>query len=118
LNNLTWTATRTTWSIIGDGAAGWSTDVQMTYDAVNKVWKVTTNLTNGAEIKFRANNDWAVNFGDDGANGSLEYGGANIKVNVSIRITYGYIEPQCTGILYLPDTIKNFFKNRLSCSLK
>lgn len=82
LNNLTWTATRTTWSIIGDGAAGWSTDVQMTYDAVNKVWKVTTNLTNGAEIKFRANNDWAVNFGDDGANGSLEYGGANIRVSV------------------------------------
>jgi len=78
LNNLSWTATKTTWSIIGDGASGWSTDIPMTYDAVNQVWKATTTLNSAGKIKFRANNDWAINFGDDGANGSLEYGGADI----------------------------------------
>ena len=34
----------------------------MTWDATNKVLKVTLNLTVGA-IKFRANDDWAVNLG-------------------------------------------------------
>ena len=32
------------------------------------------------EVKFRANDGWDINFGDDGANGSLEYGGANIAI--------------------------------------
>jgi len=80
LNTLTWSATKTTWSIIGDGAAGWSTDVPMTYDAVNRVWTATTTLNSAGQIKFRANNDWTINFGDDGGNGTLEYGGANIAV--------------------------------------
>ncbi len=80
LNNLTWSSTKTTWSIIGDGASGWSTDIAMTYDAVNQVWKATTTLNSSGTIKFRANNAWDINFGDDGGNGSCEYGGANIAV--------------------------------------
>ena len=40
---------------------------------------ITLNLTAG-EMKFRANDAWDINFGDDGANGSLEYGGANIAI--------------------------------------
>jgi hypothetical protein len=80
LNNLTWSATKTTWSIIGDGAVDWSTDVPLAYDAANKVWKAVVTLNSAGQIKFRANNDWGLNFGDDGANGSLEYGGANISV--------------------------------------
>ena len=37
-------------------------------------------LSDGGEIKFRANDAWDLNFGDTNANGSLEYGGDNIKV--------------------------------------
>jgi starch-binding outer membrane protein SusE/F len=51
----------------------------MTYDAVENALVITTNLVVG-EIKFRANDDWAINFGDDGNNKTLEYGGANIPV--------------------------------------
>ena len=51
----------------------------MTYDPVANKWTITLNLVAG-EIKFRANDDWAINFGDDGANKALEYGGANIAV--------------------------------------
>jgi hypothetical protein len=44
-------------------------------------------------MKFRANNDWAVNLGDNDANRSLEYGGANIAVaesgNYTIELNLG-----------------------------
>ncbi len=36
-------------------------------------------LTDG-EIKFRLNNDWETNYGDNGADGTLESGGSNIPV--------------------------------------
>jgi hypothetical protein len=79
-NNNTWTATQTTWGLIGSATpGGWGSDTNMTYDATSKTWKLTVDLVTG-EIKFRANGAWDINFGDDGANGSLEYGGANIAV--------------------------------------
>ncbi|TRX02478.1 SusE domain-containing protein [Flavobacterium gawalongense] len=77
---LTYTATATAWGIIGDATpAGWGGSTAMTYNKVAKLWTVTATLSQ-AEMKFRANDAWDINFGDDGANGSLEYGGANIKV--------------------------------------
>jgi hypothetical protein len=80
LNALTYTITKTTWGVIGDATpGGWTTDTPMTYDATEGVWKVTLDLTaNG--LKFRANNDWPINYGDDGANGVLDAGGANIAI--------------------------------------
>ena len=81
LNANTWSASKITWSVIGSAPPGtaWANDQQLTYDAAKKTWSVTLHMTTG-EFKFRANNDWAVNLGDDGANGSLEYNGANIAV--------------------------------------
>lgn len=73
LNNNTWTATKTSWSIIGDATpGGWSTDTQMTYDVANQVWKVTANMLAGGSFKFRANDAWVIDFGVD-ANGNLVY---------------------------------------------
>jgi len=40
-------------------------------------------LTKG-EIKFRRDNDWGFNYGDDGANGTIENGGSNIKVEAGL----------------------------------
>ena len=77
---LTHSFLRTEWAVIGDATpGGWDTDTDMTYDPVAKVWTVTMNLT-AAKIKFRANNAWDLNYGDDGPNGVLEQGGADIQV--------------------------------------
>ena len=68
------------WAIIGSATAnGWGAETSLTYDYCNKVWKGTLPLT-AAEVKFRANNAWTVNLGDDGADGKLEANGANIAV--------------------------------------
>jgi hypothetical protein len=81
LKTNTWSATATSWGLIGDAVpgTGWNSDQNMTYDAASKTWKITIDL-NAAAIKFRANDDWPINFGDDGANGTLEYNGANIVI--------------------------------------
>lgn len=80
LVGLTYTAVKTTWGLIGDATpGGWDTDTDMAYDAANKVWTVTVNLT-AAKVKFRANKAWDINYGDNGGDGSLEPGGADISV--------------------------------------
>lgn len=73
LNANKWTATLTTWSIIGDATpGGWGSDTQMTYDAVNQVWTVTAAMLAAGSFKFRANNQWVIDFGIDGS-GKLVY---------------------------------------------
>lgn len=73
LNSNKWTATKTTWSILGDASpGGWSTDTQMTYDPVTQVWKLTADMVSGGSFKFRANNAWVIDFGIDN-NGKLVY---------------------------------------------
>lgn len=73
LNTNTWTAAKTTWSIIGDATpGGWDSDTQMTYDPVNQVWKITADMKSGGSFKFRANNEWVIDFGID-SNGNLVY---------------------------------------------
>ena len=77
---LTYKTTATSWGIIGDGTpGGWGASTAMTYNKTTKVWTVTADLTQ-KEMKFRANDAWDINLGDTGANGTLEYGGDNIKV--------------------------------------
>lgn len=79
-NQLTWSATRTSWGVIGDATAnGWDSDQDLTYDATEQAWKATLQLKAG-EIKFRANDAWDINMGDDDANGLLGYGAANIVI--------------------------------------
>lgn len=65
------------WGLIGDATGSWGTDKNMTWDATNKVFKITTDLVVGA-MKFRANDDWTVNLG--GALDALTQGGDNIAV--------------------------------------
>lgn len=75
----TWSVLATTWSLIGDFNS-WSADAAMTYDANAKVWKGTITAAASGAFKFRANAAWDLNFGDTGANGSLEEGGDNINI--------------------------------------
>lgn len=69
------------WGIIGNATPdGWNSDQNMTWDAVNHVFTATIVLTTG-EIKFRANDDWGVNFG--GSLTNLTQGGDNIAVGTA-----------------------------------
>jgi hypothetical protein len=73
MNDNTWTATKMTWGIIGDATpGGWSNDTEMSYDDANKVWIVTADMIKNGSFKFRANNEWKIDFGIDG-NGKLTY---------------------------------------------
>ncbi|HPE86167.1 MAG: RagB/SusD family nutrient uptake outer membrane protein [Bacteroidales bacterium] len=83
LVNMTYTLLKTEWGIIGSATAnGWDSDQDMTYDAETGLWTATLELVAG-EIKFRANDDWTLNYGDDGVDGILEMGGANIVIEAS-----------------------------------
>lgn len=73
LNEMKYTITKTTWSIIGDATpGGWDTDTQMAYDPGTKLWTVTAAMKAGGSYKFRANNAWQIDFGLD-QNGKLTY---------------------------------------------
>lgn len=91
---LNYTYALTTWSIIGDAAAGWSTDVDMTPNS-NNTWTVTTTLNPG-EFKFRANHDWPINLG--GTTDNLSFGGGNIKITTAgtYTITLDLVNGKCT----------------------
>ena len=63
-------------SIIG-GFNDWSGDVEMTFNKDEGCWEVTTDAVSG-EYKFRANHDWAINWGGD-VNG-LTQDGSNLSI--------------------------------------
>ncbi len=69
LADMTWEASKAEWGVIGSATpTGWDSDTDFVYDETEDVLKVTLDLTEG-EIKFRANDDWTLNFGDvDGDN--------------------------------------------------
>ena len=47
-----------------------------------KKYSITINMVVG-EFKFRLDDAWTLNYGDDGNNLSLEAGGANIPITVA-----------------------------------
>jgi len=80
LNALTYTLLKTTWGLIGSATPnGWNSDQDMTYDPAEGAWRIQLNLVAG-EIKFRANDDWGLNYGDSGANALLDEGADNIVI--------------------------------------
>lgn len=85
---MTWSATKiTTWGIIGDATpGGWGASTPMTLNS-NGTYSITANLEGGKELKFRANDDWAINFGDNKSGGGPDnipdYGGDNIAISTS-----------------------------------
>lgn len=79
--------TPATWGIIGSGYNDWGnagSDGQFYTTDQADVFVAYATLIDG-EIKFRENNEWVNDFGDDGADGTLDAGGANI---VSTSGTY------------------------------
>jgi hypothetical protein len=80
LNTLTYTMLKTEWGIIGSATpGGWDSDQNMAYDPTTRSWSIQLDLNPG-EMKFRANDDWGLNYGDNGSDALLERDGANIAI--------------------------------------
>lgn len=93
---MTWTATKiTTWGIIGDATpAGWGASTPLAFNAVDGTWTITVDLIGTKYLKFRANNDWAINFGDNSpVDNKPDYGGSDILIansgNYTITLDIG-----------------------------
>ena len=86
------------WGIVGSSVPnGWTgPDVEM-HDLGGNRYAVYVELTAG-EIKFRYNEDWGQNYGDNGADGTLEPGGANIAIPADG--TY-YVEMDLSNLTYV-----------------
>jgi hypothetical protein len=81
--SLTYGLTATEWGIAGNATTnGWDGMIPMTYNPNTKKWSIIATLTTQASpdngLKFKANGTWDINLGDNGADGSAEYGGNNI----------------------------------------
>jgi hypothetical protein len=80
LNSFTHQNLKTTWGVVGDATGSWDIDQPLAYDAATRKLTLTRDLVAG-KIKFRANGNWDINLGDNDANKTLEYGGADIVVD-------------------------------------
>jgi starch-binding outer membrane protein SusE/F len=101
-----------TWGVVGDATKnGWGgPDQAMTYDAVADVWRAVITVVDG-QIKFRQNNDWAVNYGAatgaDGdpilAAGALAAGGKNLGVKKgTYLVTLNISDPAAPKYTFVP----------------
>ena len=69
------------WGLVGSATPnGWNgPDLEM-YQTGSQEFSIYAELDSG-ELKFRFNEDWGNNFGDNGNDGTLESGGANIPIS-------------------------------------
>ncbi|MEM1356826.1 MAG: SusE domain-containing protein [Bacteroidota bacterium] len=105
INDLTYSATATNWGLIGSATpTGWDSDTDMVYDEGTGMLSLTLDLIGGEKIKFRANDDWPINLGDNGADGELDYGGDDIDVAESGNYT---VTLDLTGAIYKFELKKN-----------
>jgi len=81
-NSMTYTMEEYSWGLVGSATTnGWDgPDMMLHYNSFQDDWRTVVTLVDG-EVKFRFNNDWGVNYGDDGADGTMEANGANIAVS-------------------------------------
>ena len=91
-NNNTYVMERREWGIAGDATpGGWDVDQDMTWNPETEAMEIAIDLTAG-EFKFRANDAWTVNLGDDNGDAILTYDGENIAVNGGSYLIRLYID--------------------------
>lgn len=74
---LTYTTTPTVWGIVGSATPGsWDNSTPLTYNPTTKTWEGDVQIGAG-KFKFRANNNWDINFGG-GSDEFLAYNGSDI----------------------------------------
>ena len=68
------------WGLVGSATTnGWDGPDMTMYESGTEQYGIYAQLTAG-QMKFRFDNDWGLNLGDNGGDGSLEEGGTNIEV--------------------------------------
>jgi hypothetical protein len=70
------------WGIVGSAYNNWGSDgpdFKFSYDDATDQWRAIVKLKDG-KFKIRKNNDWGLNYGDNGADGTLESGGADMDI--------------------------------------
>lgn len=101
------------WGLVGSAYNNWGQDVapangiQDLLDAkfvrdwrTDGVWKLTNVVLQAGAFKIRDGNDWTENYGDTGANGSLEAGGTDITVTAGLHtITIDFTVPASPTIV-------------------
>lgn len=88
---LSYNVTATEWGIIGNATpGGWDNSTPMTYDKDTKKWSIIAVMSAQSAPndgwKFRANNAWDINLGDNTVNstdGTLREGGDNIGISTA-----------------------------------
>ncbi|MDP3352248.1 MAG: RagB/SusD family nutrient uptake outer membrane protein [Flavobacteriaceae bacterium] len=74
--------TASLWGLVGNlndwGGAG--PDIALRQTGTTNIFAGFVKINNDGELKFRYNHDWGNNYGDNGANGTIDAGGDNIKV--------------------------------------
>ena len=82
LNDNTYTLEAFSWGVVGDAYNDWGgtgPDAKFHYDYTTDTFRVGVKLNDG-QMKFRMNNAWNTDFGDTGADGTLDAGGDNLTV--------------------------------------
>lgn len=68
------------WGLVGSSTTnGWNGPDMEMYETSTNVYALYANLVTG-EIKFRYDEDWGNNYGDTGADGTVDAGGDNITI--------------------------------------
>ena len=82
MENMTYALTPiSTIGVVGPAQeGGWDSDTDMTYNIETGAWEVEMNLA-ADELKFRANDDWAINWGGDPTD--LTQDGPNIAIDAA-----------------------------------
>ena len=82
-------ATLSNWGLVGSAVNGWGgtnrgfaagNDVPFLSNGQDGLFSAVATLYDG-EFKIREDNAWGLNYGDDGADGTLEQNGANIAIS-------------------------------------
>ncbi len=84
------------WGVIGD-FNGWASSQPMTWDATNNVFTTTITAATAGAFKFRANDNWNVNYG--GNITGMTPGGDNIVLAIGtykVTLDLGKANPVCT----------------------
>ena len=87
-NNNTWSLEAYSWGIVGSAYNDWGNlgpDAPFYYDYTTNTFKAGVKLLDGA-MKVRFNNDWGLNYGDSGADGTIEEGGDDIVVTAGFYL--------------------------------
>jgi starch-binding outer membrane protein SusE/F len=72
------------WGILGDATkTGWGSDTNLDYDIDTGDYFIVMDLDSKGKYKFRLDDSWTNNFGDNGNDLSLDKSGADIPVPVT-----------------------------------